>query len=60
MTLEEFGNTRFSQGMMASYKGDDHKIVALDFEEGLIALDVQYDMEPHWVRCENCKLIDNG
>lgn len=59
MTLEEFKNTRFQQGMEIKYKGVSHHIHGVDFEECLIAFPINKYLPEQltWVRCENCELI---
>lgn len=60
MTPEEFDQAEFHKGMVIEYEKLTLKIIAVDFNERLIALDKPYDMEPLWVRHENCKIVDNG
>ena len=58
MTQQEFDNTRFYADTKATYKGEVREVVALDFDEKLLAL--KNDMFPDerdWVRCENVELI---
>jgi hypothetical protein len=58
MTIEEFNNTRFGNGMKVIYKGVENDIVSVDFEESLIGLGDVEEGEIYWVRCENVNLVD--
>ena len=58
MTREEFSTMRFGSGMIAKYKGKEHPIKAVDFEEDLIELEItEMENENFWVRFENVTLI---
>jgi len=59
MTLEEFDNTRFTGNMMFKIHGEIREICSVDFQEKLIAFNVENDEDLHWARCENCELIKN-
>ncbi len=56
MTIEEFNNTRFGAKMFCLYRGEEHLIGSVDFDEKLIGLSVPGTDEYTWVRCENITL----
>lgn len=58
MTLEEFNTIKFAPGMHNKYEGERYKIIAVDFEESLIAIDDMNSAEDlSWKRCEHCELL---
>ena len=61
MTREKFNETGFGPGMRATYKGGEYPIVAVAFDEGLVALDGVVDGadEYHWARCEGIEIVPN-
>jgi hypothetical protein len=60
MSIEEFNDTRFGNGMKVIYRGEENDIVSVDFEESLIGIGIEGgdDGEIHWVRCENVTLVN--
>jgi hypothetical protein len=61
MTEKEFNERYWYKGMIATYKGVDHNVQSVDFEEMLIGILVKdneqgTDFDIKWVRAENCKL----
>ena len=61
MTIEEFKNTEFSEGMKVLYEGVENEIASVDFKEMLVGLEGDNDIEEpetHWVRCENVTLLN--
>lgn len=56
MTKQEFDNQAWSAGMKCIYKNSEYKIISVNFEERLFAIECVDDDEI-WVRCENIKLI---
>lgn len=62
MTIQQFNNTRFGNGMKVIYKNEIFPIVAVDFEEALFAIPnirgIETDSETTWVRCENVELTE--
>ena len=63
MTLTEFYNTRFGVNMYVMYQGKDMYVIAVAFEEALLALvPDKSDYDPDewtWVRCENIVIIED-
>ena len=63
MTKEEFYKTRFGAGSKCFYKGVVWNVVAVDFEEELIAIPneegitVEVADQMQWIRCENAEMI---
>jgi len=61
MTAEEFNNTGWTGGMIAIYKEKEYNIVAVDFEEMIVAIDELDDVDdPQWKRCENLDIKRNA
>jgi len=56
MTTEEFNKTKFGANMKASYRGDTHNVIGVNFFEALIELECEHD-ESMWARCENVDLV---
>lgn len=59
MTIEQFDETKFSGLMKVKHNGIVRDLCSVDFEEKLIAFNVDNDEDLHWARCENCELIKN-
>lgn len=59
MTREEFNKARWVPGLIAKYKDGQYPIVAVDFEEALLAITgrTMGTEEPDWVRCENVTIV---
>jgi hypothetical protein len=58
MTIKEFNTIKFASGMHIIYKGERYEIIAVDFEESLIAIDEKNDPENlSWKWCEHCELL---
>jgi hypothetical protein len=55
MTTEEFDKIPFNKGTTVTYKNRRRVIMAVNFEEHLLGLNVAEDdeVEYDWVRCEN-------
>jgi len=62
MTRDKFNETGFGPRMFAEYRGGKYPIVAVAFDEGLLALGgvVEGAEEPAWVRCESVEIIPNN
>lgn len=60
MSIEEFNNTRFGNGMKVIYKGEEIDIISVDFAEALVGIGIEGgdEDEIHWVRCENVELVN--
>lgn len=56
MTIQEFCMTSWGVDRKCMYKGAEYKIVSVNFQEKLVALECAPDDEI-WVRCENITLI---
>lgn len=63
MTRDEFDSTRWGANMYANHDGAKKYIVAVDFEEGLIALINEKREVPaeefQWVRCESVEICND-
>ncbi len=63
MTKDEFYNTRFVADSKCIYKGIVWNVVAVDFEEELIAIPneegitVEVADQMQWIRCENAEML---
>ena len=55
MTIEEFDNTKWRKGLIATYNGHDYSVIGCDFAERLVQLDDGQGYS-FWVRCENAEL----
>jgi len=59
MTRDEFNATRFSAGTVFSYEDINYDVVALNFTEGLLGLDMYDDSSDlSWVRCESGEIVE--
>lgn len=58
MTREEFNNTQWGANMRLKNKRGIFDLVAVAFEEALVALDDCNDIDnPTWYRCESVELV---
>jgi hypothetical protein len=59
MTQDEFDQTQWHAGMKAKYQDKVCPIVATDFTERLVQIDLYQDGEDFypWARCENITLV---
>ena len=61
MTIEEFNKTAFGAGMEMTYQDKVYEVVAVEFEEKLLAYKLNEDSEQYsWARCENCTINLNN
>lgn len=58
MTITEFKKTAFHGLMKVEYDGVEHNLMGVDFEEMLLAFNIDNDDALKWVRCENVKIVE--
>ena len=58
MEAKEFDEMKFHDRMKLLYKGNKHDLMSVDFEERLLAYNIETDEDLRWVRCENAQVID--
>lgn len=56
MTIEQFDLTGFTGNMQVEYDGETYDLMSVNFQERLIAFNIDTDDDLCWVRCENVRL----
>ena len=55
--IDSFKTQPFTGGMKIKYQGEIHDLARADFEEGLVAIVVDWPEDLQWLRWENVELI---
>lgn len=56
--IDSFKTQPFTGGMKFKLNGEIYDLVSADFEQGLVAYNVDYDEDLKWARWENVELIE--